>query len=98
MWGLAGARGGRSADSVALLEGGLANAFSVVRGVTVRAVKVARVRLGADRSCVIGVVAAASPGLYLQIVEERPVSVIENPIGVERIGGAKNGGGSLYWL
>lgn len=86
VWGLAGARGGRSADSVALLEGGLANAFSVVRGVTVRAVKVARIRLGADRSCVIGVVAVVSPGLHLQIVRSAPYVSHRESDRVERIG------------
>lgn len=38
--GLAGADGVRSAFPAAFLVGGLANTFSVVRGVTVRAVEV----------------------------------------------------------
>lgn len=66
-WALAGAVEGRSALSVAFLEGGLAYTFSIVGSVTVRAFEATRITLGANRGRVIGVAAAVSPFLYLQM-------------------------------
>lgn len=96
LWGLAGAAGRRSALSVAFLVGGFANTFSIFLRVTVRTFEAARIVLGANWGTVIGVVAIASPILYLQRgapmvrwhVSHRDIT---NPIGW-RIGGAKNGG------
>jgi len=66
-WALAGAVRGRSTLSVAFLEGGLAYTFSIVGSITVRAVEVTRIALGANRGRVIGIAAAASSLLDLQI-------------------------------
>ena len=64
---LAGAAGGASTFPVALLHRGTANTFPVVLGVPVRTVKVTRIVLAANRSCVVGVIAVFSALLNLQM-------------------------------
>jgi len=63
--GLAGAGVEGPALSVTFFVGGLANAFSIVGSVTVRAVEVTGIVTGASGSCVIWVVAVASTFLHL---------------------------------
>jgi len=64
-WGLAGAVVGGSALPVAFLVGGFANTLATVGSVTVRALEVTRIVLGASGNRMVGVVAVASCFLHL---------------------------------
>jgi len=60
VWALTGAVGERSALSVTLLVGRLANTFSAIGSITVLAGEVTRIVLGADQGTMIRATAAAS--------------------------------------
>jgi len=90
---LTGAAVGASTYPVALLHGGIADTFSAALSVSIRTVEVTRILLVANRSGVVGVVAAASTFLYFisEEIHDFPNpkdrgSIGKNVIGLDKVG------------